>query len=76
MPAQTTCSESGITLQHGEHKGRLLMPARVQPPNGDNAQEFWACNYNTSIYSDDRGKTWQVGEPVQSGTGEGTLAEL
>jgi len=28
------------------------------------------------MYSDDGGKTWQVGEPVQSGTGEGTLAEL
>ena len=52
------------------------MPGRVQPPNGDNAQEFWAYNYNTAIYSDDRGKTWQVAEPVQSGTGEGTLAEL
>jgi len=52
------------------------MPVRVQPPAGDNAQEYWQYNYNTSIYSDDGGKTWQVGEPVQSGTGEGTLAEL
>lgn len=75
-PVSLNCSESGITLRHGEHAGRLLMPGRVQPPCGNNAQEFWPYNYNTAIYSDDRGKTWQVAEPVQSGTGEGTLAEV
>lgn len=75
-PAGVSSSESGITLQFGEHKGRLLMPVRIQPPKGNNAQEYWHYNYNTSIYSDDGGKTWQVGEPVQSGTGEGTLVEL
>ncbi len=76
VPAQTTCSESGITLQHGKHKGRLLMPARCQPPHGNNDQEWWPYNYNTAIFSDDGGKTWQTAGPVQSGTGEGTLAEL
>ncbi len=76
VPVQTTCSESGVTLQFGKHKGRLLMPARVQPPEGNNAQEWWPYNYNTAIYSDDGGKTWQTSAPVQSGTGEGTLAEL
>lgn len=72
----TGASESGITLQHGEYKGRLLMPCRIQPPKGNNAQEYWPFNYNTAIYSDDHGKTWQVSRPVQSGTGEGTLAEV
>jgi len=76
IPVQTTCSESGITLLYGKHKGRLLMPARIQPPEGSNDQEWWPYNYNTAIYSDDGGKTWQVSGPVQSGTGEGTLAEL
>ena len=76
VPVSTGCSESGITLRHGEHKGRLLMPGRISPPQGNNAQEFWMYHYNTSIYSDDRGKTWQTSGPVQSGTGEGTLAEL
>lgn len=76
IPAQTTCSESGVMLRYGPKKGRLLMPARVQPPKGDNAQEWWPYNYNTAIYSDDHGKTWQTSGPVQSGTGEGTLAEL
>jgi len=76
VPAQTSCSESGLTLRFGKHKGRLLMPARVQPPKGNNDQEWWPYNYNTAIYSDDGGKTWQTSAPVQSGTGEGTLAEL
>jgi sialidase-1 len=76
VPAQTACSESGVTLRYGKHKGRLLMPARVQPPEGNNKQEWWPYNYNTAIYSDDGGKTWQTSGPVQSGTGEGTLAEL
>ncbi len=76
VPAQTACSESGITLRYGKHKGRLLMPARCQPPEGNNGQEWWPYNYNTAIFSDDHGKTWQTSGPVQSGTGEGTLAEL
>jgi sialidase-1 len=76
IPVDLAASESGVTLQFGKHKGRLVMPGRIQPPKGNNAQEYWAYNYNTSIYSDDSGRTWQVGEPVQSGTGEGTLAEL
>lgn len=76
VPVITTCSESGVTLAHGEHAGRLLMPARIQPPQGNNDQEWWAYNYNTAIYSDDGGRTWQTADPVQSGTGEGTLAEL
>ena len=75
-PAQTACSESGVTLRYGKHKGRLLMPARVMSPKGTNAQEWWPYHYNTAIYSDDGGKTWQTSYPVQSGTGEGTLAEL
>ncbi|MBN1422331.1 MAG: exo-alpha-sialidase [Planctomycetes bacterium] len=76
VPAQTACSESGITLRYGKKKGRLLMPARIQPPHGNNDQEWWPYNYNTAIYSDDGGRTWQTSGPVQSGTGEGTLAEL
>lgn len=76
VPLDVGASESGITLRFGKHKGRLLMPGRLQPPKGRNTQEYWSYNYNTSIYSDDKGETWQTGDPVQSGTGEGTLAEL
>jgi len=76
VPVHLGCSESGITLRFGKHKGRLLMPGRIQPPKGNNAQEYWPYNYNTAIYSDDGGISWQTSGPVQSGTGEGTLAEL
>jgi sialidase-1 len=76
VPVSLGASESGITLTAAKHKGRLLMPARIQPPKGDNAQEYWPYNYNTAIYSDHGGRTWQTGGPLQSGTGERTLAEL
>jgi sialidase-1 len=76
IPVETSCSESGITLQYGERAGRLLMPGRVMPPKGTNDQEWWPYHYNTSLYSDDGGKTWQTSGPVQSGTGEGALAEM
>lgn len=76
IPAETSCSESGITLQYGVHKGRLLVPARIMPPKGNNDQEWWPYHYNTSLFSDDGGHTWQTSAPVQSGTGEGALAEM
>lgn len=76
LPVETSCSESGVTLQHGKHKGRLLVPGRVMAPKGNNDQEWWPYHYNTSIYSDDGGHTWQASAPVQTGTGEGTLAEM
>lgn len=76
IPTDTNCSESGVTLQHGEYKGRLLMPSRVMAPTASNDQEWWPYHYNTSIYSDDHGRTWQTSAPLQSGTGEGTLAEM
>jgi sialidase-1 len=68
-------SESGITLRYGKHRGRLLMPARVWPWNS-NDRRHWPYHYNCAIYSDDGGQTWQTGGPVETGTGEGTLAEL
>ena len=74
--SDTGASESGMCLRSGAHVGRLLIPVRIQPPKGSNDQEYWAYNYNAAIYSDDGGRTWQTSDPVQSGTGEGTLAEL
>jgi sialidase-1 len=67
--------ESGITLEHGKYKGRLICPIRIKNQHPGKAQ-YWWWHYNTAVYSDDHGKTWQIGGPVQSGTGEGTLAEL
>ncbi len=77
VPANAGAMQPGVTLQYGKHKGRLLMPARCQPPEGNNEVRWWPYNYNTSIYSDDRGRTWQTSTPFPVlGTGEGTLAEL
>jgi len=76
VPIKLASMETGITLRYGEQKGRLLIAGRVQPPEGGNDQEFWMYNYNTALYSDDRGKTWQVSDGIMSGTGEAALMEL
>ncbi len=76
VSASTHGSESGITLNYGKHEGRLIMPARITGPKGSNEQEWWPYHYNIAIYSDNGGKVWRVSRPMQSGTGEGTLAEL
>ncbi len=75
-PINIIAFEPGITLKFGEHKGRLLIAGRIQPPLGDNSQEHWMYNYNTSMYSDDHGKTWQISDAIMTGTGEAALAEL
>jgi sialidase-1 len=70
-------AEHGITLRYGKKKGRLLIPARVFGPKNSNAQEWRHYCYNSAMYSDDGGKTWQTSGPFpELGTGEGTLAEL
>ena len=76
VPIATRSSESGICLNQPPHKGRLVLPGRVMPPKGNEDQRWWVYYYNTSLFSDDRGHSWKVGEPVQSGTGEGALVEL
>ena len=68
-------AEHGITLRHGKHKGRLLRPARDYA--GADLKPEWPKHYNTAIYSDDGGKTWNTSDPFPAlGTGEGTVAEL
>ena len=68
-------NEHGITLRHGEHRGRLLRPARFYA--GGNKQSEWPKHYTTAIYSDDGGNTWHTSAPFPAfGTGEATVAEL
>ncbi len=78
-------SGPGITIQEGEHAGRLLVPARyalrqetaeMQRSNKEFRQFLMKENWNCAIYSDDHGATWKTSEPLQIGTGEGTLVEL
>ena len=77
VPLVLFAMQSGITLMHGEHKGRLLMPSRIMGPQGSNEDEWRAYHYSNAIYSDDGGKTWQVSKPFPVlGTGEAALAEV
>lgn len=68
-------NEHGITLRHGEHKGRLLRPSRYY--GKVNNRDEWPNHYTNAIYSDDGGKTWRTSDPFpENGTGEATVAEL
>lgn len=74
LPVPNAACDSGITLKHGPHKGRLLVPSRVFP-NYRKQQE--GKGYTNAVYSDDHGKTWHQSEPFPlDGTGESGLVEL
>ena len=77
IPVQGSChgSAHGITLRHGRHAGRLLMPSRIAVDEYHDFIEIRRASYNNSIYSDDHGLTWKASAPVQPGTGEGALME-
>jgi len=68
-------SAHGIVLTKGEHKGRIVCPSRFQIGDYDSHDYIRFHVYNNCIYSDDNGITWVVSQPVQIGTGEGTLIE-
>jgi sialidase-1 len=69
--------QPGITLQFGPKKGRLLIPTRIMGPTASNDVEWRPYHYNTSMFSDDGGATWQVSAPFPVlGSGEAALAEL
>lgn len=77
IPNTVSSMQPGITLQFGPHKGRLLMPARIQGPKYSNDLQWRPYHYSTAVYSDDAGKNWQTSHPFPVlGTGEAALAEL
>lgn len=45
---------SGIQIQHGDHRGRLVIPC-------DHIEAETKRYYSHVIYSDDHGRTWQLG---------------
>ena len=72
-------SEAGVTLRHGEHKGRLLVSAtfrphaQAHPSDREPADEIFSC----AIYSDDGGATWRLSGLFPDGfTEEAALTEL
>lgn len=72
-------SESGITLRHGQHAGRLLAPATFRPHAKAHPSDREPVDviYNCAIYSDDGGASWQVSGFFPEGyTEESAVAEL
>ena len=77
VPISVSAFQPGVTLQFGKHKGRLLVPGRIFGPTNSNDVEWRPYHYNTAMFSDDGGATWQVSAPFPVlGSGEGALAEL
>lgn len=69
-------NERGITLRHGEHKGRLLRPSRHYG-EGNRPESLFPTHFTNAIYSDDGGKKWKASDPFpHMGTGEAAVAEL
>ena len=62
----------GIQLTRGRHKNRLVIPAN-HSTKGD-APEVMTRSH--VIYSDDHGKTWQLGGIEEEKTNESTIVEL
>ena len=57
----------GIQLRHGPHKGRLVIPCDHTDKDG---------HASHIIYSDDHGKSWQLGGLVSGGCNECQVVEL
>lgn len=65
-------SGRGIQLRYGSHAGRLIQQfvGRVIQKDGSTAQQAY------SVYSDNGGKTWQMGQLVGEGMDENKVVEL
>ena len=62
----------GIQLTRGKHKGRLVIPATHKA----HAPKKGRSNHGFIVYSDDHGKTWNIGEPTVAGLNESIAVEL
>ncbi len=60
----------GIQIQHGPHKGRLVVPANYRESFNNRDP-----SYAHVMHSDDHGKTWQLGGIVGPHTNECQLVE-
>ena len=84
----TYCCDPGITLRHGKHKGRLLMPSQVFVGsinkdgsrtylNKGQGRKYFGKRYSNAMYSDDGGRTWIPSDPYPIlGTSEPRLLEM
>jgi len=84
----TYCCDPGITLRHGKHKGRLLMPSQVFVGsinkdssrtylNKGQGRKYFGKRYSNALFSDDGGRTWIPSDPYPIiGTSEPGLLEM
>ncbi len=64
---------NGIQLTGGKHAGRLVMPCDHRR-GGRNT--YNTNGHSHSLYSDDHGKTWKMGQPTDRGMNECAVVEL
>ncbi|QDU26291.1 Sialidase precursor [Anatilimnocola aggregata] len=64
---------NGIQLQHGKFRGRLVIPCDHKVKNEKDKNLGFRSHV---IYSDDHGKTWQLGGVLDPTTNECAVAEL
>ena len=63
---------SGIQIQSGKYKGRLVVPAN-HSYHGSNVKHWeYRCH---SLYSDDQGESWEIGQSSSVGASETQIAE-
>ncbi|MBQ7347556.1 MAG: exo-alpha-sialidase [Clostridia bacterium] len=70
----------GICIQNGAHKGRLIVSAWIHRENeaipGGHVSLYCTATHNTTVYSDDNGETWQMGEEASENRDETSIVEL
>lgn len=64
----------GIQIKHGVHAGRLVIPCDYNYANPDPTKK--ALQGSHAIFSDDHGKTWQLGGTIKPAMNECQVAEL
>lgn len=64
---------SGIQIQSGKYKGRLVVPANHSIHFEDGKKWEYRCH---ALYSDDHGTTWTIGSSSKAGASETQIAEV
>ena len=64
----------GIQIKHGPHAGRLVIPCDYN--NNDSTDPKKVIRGSHAIFSDNHGRTWQLGGTIAPGMNECQVAEL
>lgn len=68
---------TGIQLQNGPYKGRLIIPANHSYDDPEGNLRNGPYGYGAHVlYSDDHGQTWQKSESIKPGCNESQVTEL